>query len=544
MRSPRKEQPRRDILSRLPKVVLSISNSQQLYLYHPLFVYISEDSMASFMFSKSATVSLKRLPAKSRVLPFTRIGLIQPRRAFSVSPKQAMLTTELSEAEVSALRANKDRLANDLHHSCQWGFGIRWGDGPTDTGMQRLTLSEEDKSVRDWFIETTKALKCDITIDEMGNIFAVRPGRRKDVPPTFIGSHLDTQPTGGRYDGILGVLSGIETLKVIDEMGLETEGGIGVVNWTNEEGARFPISMVASGVWADSIPLSRAHGLIEVPTVASLPTASSAPESLKSALEKIGYLGDVPCSYKATPMAAHFELHIEQGPHLISAGQRVGVVTAVQAYRWYRVNVTGRDTHTGTTAFQHRADALYAFAQMMVRAREVASSHGCLASVGIVEAKPGSVNTVPGLVSFSLDIRGPETELVATVEEKLRKEFDAIAAEEGKGIGKPCRVEWTVEFDSPAVKFHPDCIDCVQQSAEAVVADTPEPKSLVRTIMSGAGHDSVFTSKRVPTSMIFVPCKDGLSHHPEEFCSADDCATGASVILQAVVRYDRKRFSS
>ncbi|GAB1194869.1 hypothetical protein APSETT444_004120 [Aspergillus pseudonomiae] len=455
-----------------------------------------------------------------------------------------MLTTELSEAEVSALRANKDRLAKDLHHSCQWGFGIRWGDGPTDTGMQRLTLSEEDKSVRDWFIETTKALKCKITIDEMGNIFAVRPGRRKDVPPTFIGSHLDTQPTGGRYDGILGVLSGIEALKVIDEMGLETEGGIGVVNWTNEEGARFPISMVSSGVWAGSIPLSRAHGLKEVPTVASLPTASSAPESLKSALEKIGYLGDVPCSYEATPMAAHFELHIEQGPHLISAGQRVGVVTAVQAYRWYRVNVTGRDTHTGTTAFQHRADALYAFAQMMVRAREVASSHGCLASVGIVEAKPGSVNTVPGLVSFSLDIRGPETELVATVEEKLRKEFDAIAAEEGKGIGKPCRVDWTVEFDSPAVKFHPDCIDCVQQSAEAVVADAPEPKSLVRTIMSGAGHDSVFTSKRVPTSMIFVPCKDGLSHHPEEFCSADDCATGASVILQAVVRYDRKRFSS
>ncbi|KAE8131675.1 hypothetical protein BDV38DRAFT_263769 [Aspergillus pseudotamarii] len=500
--------------------------------------------MASFFFSKFATVSLKRLPTKSKVLPFTRTVLTQPRRAFSVSLKQAMLTTELSEADVSALRANKDRLAKDLHHSCQWGFGIRWGDGPTDTGMQRLTLSEEDKSVRDWFIESTKALKCEITIDEMGNIFAVRPGRRKDVPATFIGSHLDTQPTGGRYDGILGVLSGIEALKVIDEMGLETEGGVGVVNWTNEEGARFPISMVSSGVWAGSIPLSRAHGLIEVPTVASLPTASSAPESLKSALEKIGYLGDVPCSYKATPMAAHFELHIEQGPHLISAGQRVGVVTAVQAYRWYRVNVTGRDTHTGTTAFQHRADALYAFAQMMVRAREVASSHGCLASVGIIEAKPGSVNTVPGLVSFSLDIRGPETELVATVEEKLRKEFDTIAAEEGKGIGKPCRVEWTVEFDSPAIKFHPDCIDCVQQSAEAVVADAPEPKSLVRTIMSGAGHDSVFTSKRVPTSMIFVPCKDGLSHHPEEFCSAEDCVTGASVILQAVVRYDRKRFSS
>ncbi|CAK48031.1 amidase [Aspergillus niger ATCC 13496] len=468
-----------------------------------------------------------------------------PRRAFSIIPTHTMLSTELTEAEVSALRANKERLAKDLHHSCQWGYGIRWGDGHTDTGMQRLALSQEDKQVRDWFIETTKALKCEVTVDEMGNIFAVRPGRRTDVPPTFIGSHLDTQPTGGRYDGILGVLSGIEALKVIDEMNLETEGGIGVVNWTNEEGARFPISMVSSGVWAECISLERAHGLKEVPTVASLPTASSAPESMKSALEKINYLGSVPCSYKQTPMAAHFELHIEQGPHLISAGQHVGVVTAVQAYRWFRLTIFGRDTHTGTTAFEHRADALYAFARMMVRAREVASSHGCLASVGIVEAKPGSVNTVPGTVSFTLDIRGPESELVQVVEDQLRKEFDSIAAEEGKGIGKPCRVEWTLDFDSPAVKFHPDCIECVQQSAEAVVSDVnaAEPKSLMRTIMSGAGHDSVFTSKRVPTSMIFVPCKDGLSHHPEEFCSADDCATGASVILQAVIRYDRKRFS-
>ncbi|KAJ5809784.1 Peptidase M20 [Penicillium pulvis] len=456
-----------------------------------------------------------------------------------------MLTTEMSEADVSALRANKERLAIDLHESCKWGFGIRWGEGSTDTGMQRLALSEEDKSVRDWFIQTMKDLKCQITIDEMGNIFAVRPGRRTDVPATFIGSHLDTQPTGGRYDGILGVLSGVEAIKRMDELGLETEGGVGVVNWTNEEGARFPISMIASGVWAEFIPLSQAHELKEVPTVASLPTASSAPETMKSALEKIGYLGSVPCSYKTTPMAAHFEVHIEQGPHLVSAGQRVGVVTAVQAYRWFRLNVIGRDTHTGTTAFEHRADALYAFAQMMVRAREVAASKSCLASVGIIEAKPGSVNTVPGTVSFSLDIRGPESALVVEVENQLRSDFDAIAAAEGAGIGKPCRVEWTLDFDSPAIKFHEDCIDCVQESAHAVVADEPvaDTKSLVRTIMSGAGHDSVFTSKRVPTSMIFVPCKDGLSHHPEEFCSADDCATGASVILQAVVRYDRKRFT-
>lgn len=149
--------------------------------------------------------------------------------------------------------------------------------------------------------------------------------------------------------------------------------------------------MVSSGVWAESIPLAKAHNLAEVPTVASLPTAASAPETMKTALEKINYKGTVPCSYKQVPMAAHFELHIEQGPYLVSAGQRVGVVTSVQAFRWYRINVVGRDSHTGTTAFHHRADALFASAQMMVRARAIASSHACLASVGILETKPGSV---------------------------------------------------------------------------------------------------------------------------------------------------------
>ena len=238
--------------------------------------------------------------------------------------------------------------------------------------------------------------------------------------------------------------------------------------------------------------------------------------------------------------------HIEQGPYLVSAGQRVGVVTSVQAFRWYRVNVTGKDTHTGTTAFHHRADALYASSQMIVRARDIASRNDCLASVGVLELRPGSVNTVPKFVSFTLDVRGPTTEAVAAAEEQMKQEFDDIAAQEGKAIGKPCRVEWTLTSDFPAVHFNEDCINIVQQSADAVVsADSngvAKPKSLVRTIMSGAGHDSVFTSTRVPTSMIFVPCRDGVSHTPDEFTSAEDCATGASVILQAVVRYDRKRF--
>ncbi|KAG5303494.1 beta alanine synthase [Histoplasma capsulatum G186AR] len=300
--------------------------------------------------------------------------------------------------------------------------------------------------------------------------------------------------------------------------------------------------MVSSGVWAGKIPLEKAHTVREVPTVASLPTAASAPETMKSALEKIGYLGSTPCSHTAYPIAAHFELHIEQGPYLSTAGQRVGVVTAVQAYRWHRINVTGRGTHTGTTAFEHQADALYASARMMVRAREIAQKHGGLASVGIVDIKPSSVNTVPGFVSFSLDFRAADTAIVERCDAELREEFAAIAAEEGKGIGKPCRVEWVLDLDSPAVNFHEDCIGCVTESVRAVLKDQANPESLYRTIRSGAGHDSVFTSTKVPTSMVFVPCKDGVSHHPEEFSSAEDCVTGATVILQAVVRYDQMRF--
>lgn len=298
------------------------------------------------------------------------------------------------------------------------------------------------------------------------------------------------------------------------------------------------MTIIASGVWARSWSLSHCHSLKEVPTVASPPSAMSNPETFKEALQNIEYLGDTPCSYEAMPMAAHFELHIEQGPHLVSSGQQIGVVTGAQAYRWYNIKVVGSDSHSGTTAFKHRADAMYAAAQMMVKAREVSSTNGCLASIGIVQALPGSVNTVPGLVTFSLDVRGPKMDMVAQVEAELRKEFEVIARNDRES--KPCSVEWRVDFDSPSVEFHQDCIDCVRESAEAVVQD---PKSQIRHMISGAGHDSVSTSKRVPTSMIFVPCKDGVSHHPQEYCAPQDCAAGASVMLQAAVRYDRKRFA-
>ncbi|KAG9583757.1 N-carbamoyl-L-amino acid hydrolase, partial [Aureobasidium melanogenum] len=410
-------------------------------------------------------------------------------------------------------------------------------DAPTETGMSRLALSDTDKQARDWFAETTKSLGCTVIVDAMGNQFAIREGL-KEGPPTVAGSHLDTQPTGGRYDGILGVTAGIEMLRTLHDNNITTTFPVGVVNWTNEEGARFPISMVSSGVWAGAISLSHAHDLKEVGTGSA---------TMKSELQRIGYLGDKDCSFGAMPLAAHFELHIEQGPILEAENRKVGIVQGVQAYKWFTVSVRGADCHTGTTSFSHRADALLAASKMIVYSHRAAARKGALASTGILTLKPGSTNTVPGSVDFSLDIRSPENHIVSQVEEDCKKAFAAIAAgEDIDGLGtdfvpssKSCSVSWKLDTDSPATKFHPECISCVQDAAASIFGDQTE--KLTKPMTSGAGHDSVYTNQRCPTTMIFVPSRDGVSHNPVEFTKPEDCALGAQVLMQAVLRYDQKR---
>ncbi|KAI0830401.1 amidase [Hypoxylon sp. FL0890] len=438
------------------------------------------------------------------------------------------------DGDISALKVQQGRLMDTLHYTCSFGTGTRWGSAPTETGMSRLALNDSDKQARDWFVETTRALGCNITVDAMGNIFAIRSGRR-DGPATFAGSHLDTQPSGGRYDGILGILAGIEMLNVLRDHKYETEFPVGVVNWTNEEGARFPISMSSSGVWAEEISLDRAHNLQEV---------GGGTATMKSELERIGYLGATPASYRSVPMAAHFELHIEQGPILETEQQKVGVVKGVQAYKWFTVDVHGRDAHTGTTPLKSRADAMLLAARLITHSHRVATAHSAVASTGILTLSPGSTNTIPGHVSFTLDIRAPADATVDAMEADLKRDFAALAA--GKDIdgllahstpGKPLNVEWRTDFDSPATVFHPDCIAAVRASAEAVTGSS----SLVRDMTSGAGHDSVYTSRRCPTSMIFVPSKNGVSHNPEEYTSPEDCTIGAEVLMQSVLRYDRLR---
>ncbi|PNS17019.1 Cell division control protein 31 [Sphaceloma murrayae] len=443
----------------------------------------------------------------------------------------------MSAQEIAALKVKQDRMMHDLHYTCQWGPGERWGDDETDTGMSRLSLSDADKSARDWFVTTTESLGCKTTIDSMGNTFAVRPGL-KDGPPTYAGSHLDTQPTGGRYDGILGVTAAVEMLRVLHDNDVQTTYPVGVVNWTNEEGARFPISMVASGVWAGEIAEAHAHGLQEV-------TGGTA--TMRSELERIGYLGAVKSSHETVPMAAHFELHIEQGPILEAEGRKVGVVQGVQAYKWFTIEVKGRDCHTGTTSFAHRADAMLAASKMIVYSHRVAKREGALASTGILRLWPGSTNTVPGKVRFSLDIRSPKDEVVEKVEAICREGFEKIVqGEDVDGINKDfhksdkqCTVQWTTDSVSPAVLFHKDTIKCVEKATKDLFGAQAETMS--KPLTSGAGHDSVYTSKRVPTSMIFIPCRDGVSHHPAEYSSPEDCAVGAQVLTGAVLHYDRFR---
>ncbi|KAL5891788.1 hypothetical protein ACKVWM_002793 [Pyricularia oryzae] len=473
-----------------------------------------------------------------------------PSRHFHASPCRSRILklSKMSKDEIASLKVNQERMMKTLHDTCAWGTGKRWGSGPTETGMSRLALSDSDKQVRDWFVETVKDLGCTVKVDSMGNIFAsrqCRPGYHWAT--TFAGSHLDTQPTGGRYDGILGIMAGIEMLRVLKENKIETNFPVGVVNWTNEEGARFPVSMVASGAWAEVFDLDQAHNLQEV---------GDGKATMRSELQRIGYLGEIPSSFASVPMAAHFELHIEQGPILEANNLKIGVVQGVQASRWFTVEINGRDAHTGTTPFSARADAMLLASRFIVHSHALATSHGALASTGIVELEPGSVNTIPGHVRVSLDIRAPQDSTLDALEADLKRDFDLLS----KGIDPPgsksqllagatpgrndaFSITWKTDSVSEATKFHPDCIETVRASAMSVLEarGLENPQGLIRDMTSGAGHDTVFASRRCPASMIFVPCRDGVSHNPEEYTSPEDCALGADVLLQSILRYDLLR---
>lgn len=472
-----------------------------------------------------------------RLTPVFTISTITSTHPFTTSSRLHLRTTELTPSTIPTLRSTPSRLWSDIHNtSTRFGQGRRYGPSDTQTGLTRLTLTDSDRDARAWFIETTRSLGCTTTVDSIGNIFAVRPGLNNDVPATFVGSHLDSQPLGGRFDGVLGVCAGVEMLRVLNDNWIETEGPVGVVNWTNEEGARFPVSMMGSGVWAGARDLQEIYDLKEVNA-----GEDGKRRMVKGELERIGYLGDVDARVErgGVRMAGHFELHIEQGPKLIREGLKVGAVKGVQAYKWFEINVYGRACHTGTTGFEDRADPLLFTSKFIAAATEQARVMGGLASVGVIRAEPGSVNTVTDHVMFTLDIRHEEDEKLENLLSACRKWIEDELSQHNEAAsqrGTPLiKVDVKETFDSKATKFHDVAIDCIEQSAKGLVgANVPR-------MVSGAGHDSVNTARHCPTAMIFVPCKNGVSHHPEEWCEEEDCAIGTDVVIQSVLRFDKWR---
>jgi N-carbamoyl-L-amino-acid hydrolase len=383
-------------------------------------------------------------------------------------------------------------------------------------GVCRLTLTDLDRQVRDWFTAACTAAGCAVTVDVLGNIFARRPGRNGALPPIAIGSHLDTQPTGGKFDGIIGVLAGLEVLRTLNDAGIETEAPIEIINWTNEEGSRFAPAMLASGVFAGAFDVQYAYDRQDRDGL-----------RFGDELDRIGYKGAAPAGDHA--LAAFFELHIEQGPILEAEGKTIGIVTGVQGIRWYEVTVTGRDSHAGSTPMALRSDALLGAARMIdaVNAAALAHAPDAVGTVGLIEARPNSRNVISGEVFFTVDLRHPDDAVVAAMEDAMRAGIAQAAAATG--------VEATVAmvWDSPAVHFDPACIAAVREAADAHGYPS-------RAITSGAGHDAAYIARVAPTTMIFVPCEKGISHNELEKTEPAQVEAGANVLLQAVLSTDAR----
>ena len=416
----------------------------------------------------------------------------------------------MTPTRLGDLRISGERLWASLCETAQ--FGAIPG---TDRGMCRITLSDEDIAGRRWFVAACEAVGMSVTTDQIGTIYARRPGSDADLAPIAIGSHLDTQPTGGRFDGILGVLAGLELVRTLHDAGITTRHPIEVINWTNEEGARFAPAMVASGVFAGEFTLDHALAQTDRDGV-----------TLGEALARSDFAGDeVPGGHR---LAAHFELHIEQGPVLEAEGLEIGVVSGVQGIRWYDVTVRGQTCHAGTTPMHLRRDALHAAARLALAVDAIGRSDpgASLSTIGLFQAYPGSRNTAPGEVRLTVDLRHPQVPGLDTMEAALRRAIEALQAELRVAI------TLTPVWSSPPVEFDPDVLS-------AIAAATRRLGYSHRTMLSGAGHDSVYTARVAPTGMIFVPCEQGISHNIAENITPAQAEQGANVLLQAVLDYDR-----
>jgi N-carbamoyl-L-amino-acid hydrolase len=412
-------------------------------------------------------------------------------------------------SDVQNLQIDGRRLWDTLMHTAQIGATAKGG-------ICRLTLTDLDREVRDWFKAQCEALGCTVAVDEVGTMFARRPGKNPNLPPIAMGSHLDTQPTGGKFDGVLGVLGALEALRTLHQADYETNAPIEIINWTNEEGARFAPAMLASGVFAG----------VFSPDYAFARTDRDG-KTFGDELTRIGYKGEEKAG--ARKFSAMFELHIEQGPILEAEGRMIGAVQGVQGIRWYEVTVIGEAAHTGTTPMSLRKNALIGAARMIERIDAIAREHApdAVGAVGLIENKPNSRNVIPGEVFFSVDFRHPDENILDAMETKFR----AALAE----VMPPLQLTYTETriWQSPPVKFAPELIECVRIGAAKAGFQS-------RDMISGAGHDAAYIARVAPTTMIFVPCAGGISHNEAESTSFDECAAGAQVLLNAVLEFDRR----
>lgn len=381
-----------------------------------------------------------------------------------------------------------------------------------DGGLCRLTLSTEDAEVRIWLTRAVAELGGRLECDRIGNMFAHFPGEEPALSPLGFGSHLDTQPTGGRFDGVLGVLGGLAAVRALRKAGVVTRHPLCLVNWTNEEGARFAPTMLGSGVHAGIYALEAMRAVVDRAGI-----------RLGDALDAIGQAGNI--TPGTTKLAAWLELHIEQGPVLERKGLRAAAVTGVQGLRWYELRLTGCAAHAGTTPREDRRDAFLAAARLALGLEAMATEEGGLATFGEISIPEASRNVVPGEVHMSLDLRHVERAGLDRMEARLHS---LVGDLNGTGI----RAELETVFGNQPVSFAPEAIAAV----EGAMADEGLAPF---TIVSGAGHDAVNLSPMTPTAMIFVPSQGGLSHNPAEYTTDEDCVLGAQLLLNAILRLDR-----
>jgi N-carbamoyl-L-amino-acid hydrolase len=407
-------------------------------------------------------------------------------------------------ADLSNVRINGGRLWDSLMEMAKIGATPKGG-------CKRLTLTDLDKQSRDLFRRWCEAEGCTVKVDEMGNMFARRPGEDETLPPVMVGSHLDTQPTGGKFDGALGVLGALEVVRSLNDLRIKTRHPIEVANWTNEEGSRYAPAMVSSGVFAGVYTKEFAYSRVD-----------SEGKALGDELKRIGFKGEEPVGGR--PVHAFFELHIEQGPILEDESIDVGVVTHGQGQRWYEIRLTGFESHAGSTPMPRRKDALLGAARIVELVNAIGLSKAPLgvSTVGMLNPYPNSRNVIPGEVFMTCEFRHPIDATLSEMDAALKDGVESISAKIG------LTYDLKQVFYYAPVAFDAGCVDAVRRAAEHFGYSH-------RNIVSGAGHDACYMARVAPTSMVFTPCVDGVSHNESEDIKQEWSTAGANVLMHAVL---------